>query len=189
MALEEMRRRKAELGLTNERRAELIDGTLFEMEAPNGKHQSVIVAIAFILESFVRRHKGPCHVEVSPRDVRLDRDDKTVVQPDVMVVCDRSKITQKCISGAPDLVIEILSPSTIGRDLTLKAAKYQMAGVREYWIVDPRKKIVIVYLYSEQTDYCIYGFDSDIPVYIFGGECQIRFSKIGQYIRFLENGE
>ena len=85
MALEEMRRRKAELGLTNERRAELIDGTLFEMEAPNGKHQAVIVAIAFILESFVCRHKGPCHVEVSPRDVRLDRDDKTVVQPDVMV--------------------------------------------------------------------------------------------------------
>ena len=175
--------------LPDDVRSELIDGAFFLMSSPSAVHQLLIGQIYSQLLAYITEKGGNCIPFIAPMDVQLDCDDRTILEPDVMVVCDRSKITQKCISGAPDLVIEILSPSTIGRDLTLKAAKYQMAGVREYWIVDPRKKIVIVYLYSEQTDYCIYGFDSDIPVYIFGGECQIRFSKIGQYIRFLENGE
>ena len=170
------------LAMPKERRAELIDGTLFEMEAPNGKHQRVIVAIAFILESFVRRHKGTCHVEVSPRDVRLDRDDKTVVQPDVMVVCDPEKLTLQFIEGAPDLVIEVLSESTGKKDMLIKSGKYYRAGVREYWMIDPETETVIVYHFETGT-LQLYSFDDTVPVAVWDGACRVDFKEIREDLK------
>ena len=106
---------------------------------------------------------------IAPLDVQLDRDDRTMVQPDVLVVCDRSKVVRRCVYGAPDFVVEILSPSTWEKDMYVKLGKYESAGVREYWIVDPKKKRVLVYDF-EHTDFpALYTFTDQIPVGIFDG--------------------
>ena len=121
----------------------------------------------------------------APMDVQLDCDDKTMVQPDVMVICDRDKITRKCIYGAPDLAVEILSDSTKKKDMYVKLGKYMEAGVREYWLVDPKGKKVIAYDFEAEVTPSIYGFSSKVPVGIFGGECEVDFAKIYEYISFL----
>ena len=129
---------------------------------------------------------------IAPLDVQLDRDDRTMVQPDVLVVCDRSKVVRRCVYGAPDFVVEILSPSTWEKDMYVKLGKYESAGVREYWIVDPKKKRVLVYDF-EHTDFpALYTFTDQIPVGIFAGECRVDFASIYEYVRFLyerENSE
>ena len=117
--------------------------------------------------------------------MQLDKDDKTIVEPDILIVCDRNQITRSGIYGAPDFVIEILSESTKKKDSYLKLMKYQNAGVREYWIVDPEKKKVIVYDFEQEENPPIYGFDTQVPVGIFGGKCQVDFSKIYEEIRFI----
>ena len=108
-----------------------------------------------------------------------------MLQPDVLVVCDRSKIIRRCIYGAPDFIVEILSPATRKKDLTVKLGKYVRAGVSEYWIIDPDKKKVVVYDFAHEEFPTVYGFDSKIPVGIFDGECVIDFTEIYQYISFL----
>ena len=113
----------------------------------------------------------------SPVDVQLDCDEKTMVQPDVVVVlCDRSKVIRRCIYGAPDLVVrDTLSPSTRQKDVTIKLNKYIAAGVREYWIIDPDQCQVLVYDFSAAIYPVIYGFDAKIPVAIWDGDCVIDF--------------
>ena len=88
--------------------------------------------------------KGACLPMISPIDVQLDCDDKTMVEPDVVIVCDRDKIINRCIYGVPDFIIEVLSKSTKKKDSVIKLNKYLNAGVREYWMIDPMKKKVIV---------------------------------------------
>ena len=122
-------------------------------------------------------------------DVQLDCDDRTMVQPDVLVVCDRDKIIKRCIYGAPDFVVEILSPSTKRKDGIIKLSKYISAGVREYWIVDPDKKQVVVYDFQKEDYPVIYGFGGEIPVGIFDGECRIDFAEIYEYMLFLYEKE
>lgn len=111
----------------------------------------------------------------SPLDVRLDCDDRTMVQPDLLVVCDRSKFRKGLVFGAPDLVIEVISRSTRRKDMMLKLSKYEAAGVREYWIVDPDKRKVIVYDFESDINVRLYDFTQEVPVEIFGGKCKIDF--------------
>ena len=129
--------------LPDERRVELIDGVLYDMSAPTPVHQLIGSEIRERLSAYIKGKGGRCIPLVSPIDVQLDRDDKTVLQPDVLVVCDRSKIIRRCIYGAPDFIVEILSPATRKKDLTVKLGKYIQAGVSEYWIVDPDRKSVV----------------------------------------------
>lgn len=121
----------------------------------------------------------------SPVSVQLDEDDRTMLQPDVVVCCDRDKILRSHAYGAPDMVIEILSPSTRKKDMGLKLKKYITARVREYWMVDPDKKKVVVYDLEHNELSAIYGFEDQLPVNIFAGKCQIDFSEIYSYIKFL----
>ena len=131
----------------------------------------------------IRKNKGECKVYVAPRDVQLDPgDDKTIVQPDILIVCDRNKITDRCIIGAPDFIAEILSPSTREKDLHLKAAKYACSGVREYWIIDPEKRIVLVYFFAESRFPACYTFSDTIPVEIWDGQLRIDFGEISEEI-------
>ena len=104
------------------------------------------------------------------------------MQPDLLVVCDRGKITSRCIVGAPDLIVEILSPSTRERDLRLKASKYANAGVREYWIIDPDKRIILVYRFSESRFPACFCFADSIPVGIWDDQLQIDFRQISEEI-------
>ena len=120
------------------------------------------------------RNKGDCFALEAPMDVQLDCDNRTMVQPDVIVLCDRGKRRKFGIFGAPDLLIEILSPSTRKKDLGIKFVKYENAGVREYWIIDPDQEKVLVYDFSQEIYPVIYGFQSKIPVGIFDGRRPTR---------------
>ena len=128
-------------------RWELIDGVAYAMSpGASFNHQSVGMALAWQLMNYL--HGKPCKVLTAPFDVRLtaDRGDDTVVQPDVLVVCDKTKFDPagRGVIGAPELVVEILSPSTQRHDKLTKLTAYQKAGVLEYWIVDPESKTVSV---------------------------------------------
>ena len=126
-------------------RAELIDGVIYDMAPPLSVHQLLSAKIHGYLARYIEKKGGSCIPFFAPIGVQLDKDDKTIVEPDILIVCDRNQITRRGIYGAPDFVIEILSESTKKKDSYLKLMKYQNAGVREYWLVDPEKKKVIVY--------------------------------------------
>lgn len=172
--------------LPEEVRAELIDGVLYEMKAPTFLHQKMILEITIILKQYIEKNKGKCEVICAPFDVQLDCDDKTMVEPDVMIVCEKEKITNRCLFGAPDFVVEILSPSTRKKDMTIKLSKYMNAGVREYWIVDLENKRIILYNWEQEEILSRYGFDSKVPVGIFEGECELDFSIIWQTMNDLD---
>ena len=165
---------------------ELIDGVLYDMSGATHEHQLITFNIGFQLKQHVIQNKGTCSVTVAPCDVHLQADDsKTAVQPDVFVVCDKSKISRKNIEGAPDLVVEVLSPSTKKKDYTIKFHKYSEAGVLEYWLVDPDNQKVIVYLLGDDINTFLYTFDDKIPVAIWGNECYVDMNAIKEELDFL----
>lgn len=171
--------------LPDEHRAELIDGVFYDLAAPTSTHQLLGGKIYQVLAEYINRKKGNCIPAYAPLDVQLDCDDRTMVQPDVLVVCDREKFKRGVVFGAPDLVIEILSKSTGKKDRYLKLMKYANAGVREYWMVDPDCKVVIVYDLEQDLPPKIYGFQEKVPVGIFAGKCEVDFSEIYEYVKFL----
>ncbi|HUM82178.1 MAG TPA: Uma2 family endonuclease [Lachnospiraceae bacterium] len=166
------------LALPEDRRVEMIDGVFYDMSAPLLMHQIAVSFLNSKLLSFINSEKGNCITFIAPTDVQLDCDDKTIVQPDVFVVCDRNKLQNgKRVFGAPDLIIEILSDSTKNRDMYLKSEKYRKAGVREYWLVDLKKEKIIVNDF-EHEDLALYGFEEKVPVGIFGGKYSIRMKEM-----------
>lgn len=170
--------------LSDDRRVELIDGVIYDMAAPKDIHQIISARLWKQLDAYIEKEQGKCIPLCAPIDVQLDCDDKTMVQPDIIVVCDREKF-KGVIYGAPDLVIEIISPSTRKTDAYLKLTKYKYAGVREYWLADTDRKKIIVYDLEGDEIPVIYGFEDKIPVGIFEGNCVIDFAKINEYIQFL----
>jgi Uma2 family endonuclease len=134
---------------SDDTRWEIIDGQAYAMAGPSWQHQAVTMGLSAQLLAYFRA-RG-CRVLPAPLDVRLARgnepDDEieTTVQPDISVVCDLGKLDERGCRGAPDLVIEVLSPSTAGRDHLTKRALYERHGVREYWVVHPIDRIVTMY--------------------------------------------
>ena len=173
------------LALPEGTRIELIDGVFYDMAAPTFVHQRIGAIICSMFENFIDENGGPCIPSVAPTDVQLDCDDKTMVQPDVLVVCDRDKIIKARVVGAPDLIVEVLSPSNWYMDVIRKKNKYQNAGVREYWIVLPDDKKVLVYNFEESSDPVEYTFEDKVPVAIWGGKCEVDFKTIYSKIEFL----
>lgn len=188
------------IALPVERRVELIDGWFYDMAAPNSKHQIIVGEFYTILRECAKDH-SECMVLLSPMDIMLDEDDRTVVQPDVMVLCDLTKMRKGRVFGAPDLVIEVVSPGSVKNDYSRKSGKYMEAGVREYWIVDYKRRTVVVFRnmalgddpqnnidrnlhkdpYEDPRDdpeITIYGMDGAIPIAISDGKCSIDVSKI-----------
>ncbi len=156
------------LSWPDEERWEILEGEAWDMSpAPTSKHQKVS---GEIFGNFWQYLQGkPCQVFPAPFDVRLVKDHLTdqqyiytTVQPDISVICDPSKIDEKGCLGAPDLIVEILSPSTGYKDLSLKLTIYEKYGVREYWIVNPERKTVQVFHHN--------GTDYDKPDYYKGDE-------------------
>ena len=170
------------LAIPDERRVELIDGVIYDMSSPLGHHQIIAGQIHFHLVSYISGKGGPCIPFIAPVDVQLDCDDKTIVQPDIMILCDRSKYTPQRIVGAPDFVIEVFSKSTRKKDMFIKLNKYRSAGVREYWMVDPDKKTVMAYHFENDDDLSVYTFRDKVPVGIYGGDCVIDFAPIDDYV-------
>lgn len=166
-------------------RVELIDGVIYDMSAPTSVHQLLTGFLHAKFLDHVIREKGSCLPIVSPIDVQLDCDDRTMLQPDVVIVCDRKKVVHRCVYGAPDFVLEILSPSSRKKDSIIKLNKYMNAGVREYWVVDPEKRLVLVYDFEHNNFPIIYGFDSQIPVRIWEEKLVLDFREASDHIQFL----
>jgi len=155
----------------DDKRWELIDGKPYLMSAPNRNHQMALMEIGYQLYAFLKGKK--CYVYMAPFDVRLNADtlDDTVVQPDVLVVCDEKKTEDgKGVVGAPDLAVEVLSPSNPNHDRVIKFNKYREVGVREFWIVDPMSKTVAVNILSDGNYTTrIYGAAERIPIHVLDG--------------------
>ena len=174
--------------LPEEKRVELIDGKFYDMAAPTAAHQLIGGEIFSVFRDHIRRSRGACIPLFAPVDVQLNRDEKTMLQPDVLILCDRGKLRRGVIYGAPDLVVEILSASTISRDMIVKMNQYYMAGVREYWIVDPKGRKIRVYQFGtgEEPSYQEYDGNEKVPVGIWDGACQVDFGEIFAYLDSLE---
>ena len=162
-------------------RIELIDGVIYNMASPSSAHQIFDLAIASQIFTQIRKHGGGCVPMIAPVDVQIDSDDKTMLQPDFLIVCDKNKINEKRVVGAPDFVIEILSPSTRIKDVFIKQNKYMTSGVREYWTVDLQEKAVTVYLFTE-GHVVQYSLEDTVPIGIYDGKISVDFSDISAYV-------
>jgi Uma2 family endonuclease len=161
-------------------RAELIDGEVYLMAPPATIHQDIHRELFLRLGEFLKGK--PCKVYSAPFGVRLfprdDLSDDTVVEPDIVVVCDASKIDKQGCKGAPDLIVEILSPSNSRHDRIVKFQKYLAAGVREYWVVDPDNKGVETHILQDggyRT--MVYDETAEAPVSVLPG-CVIRLAEV-----------
>ena len=144
-------------------RLELIDGVIYAMTVPVTVHQKLLVDLVVTISNYIRDSRGDCQVFPAPFGVYLFDDDYHLLEPDISVICDPEKIDEKGCHGAPDWIIEIISPTTKQRDYMLKLFKYREAGVRLYWIVDPQEKLVTVY-YFEKGEITHFPFGESIPV-------------------------
>ena len=172
--------------IPDDRRVELIDGVIYDMASPGNIHQALSSDISWQLQNYVSANHGRCMVYTAPFDVQLDMDNRTMVEPDIVVICNHDRLKRFGCFGAPEFVIEILSPSTRRKDVTIKIHKYMNAGVREYWIVDPRDRNVTVILNEEEGPAIHwYTFADRVPVGIWNGECMVDFAAIMEHIGFL----
>ena len=152
--------------LPDGQRAELIDGKIYYMAPPSWTHQQISGKLYQTIANYIDSKEGTCQVLAAPFAVFLNEDDINYFEPDISVICDLSKLDEKGCHGAPDWIIEIVSPSSKPRDYVKKMLKYGTAGVREYWIVDPEKKLTTVYQFEKETMEQ-YSFGEDVPAGIY----------------------
>lgn len=169
--------------LPDDQRVELIDGYFYDMAAPTTFHQLMAGELYRQIANFILDQGGNCIPFISPVDVQLDNDEKTMIQPDVVIICDPGQIIRRNILGAPDFVLEVVSPGTRRRDHILKLSKYAAAGVKEYWIVDPYQGRILVYYFESEETPTIYPIDADIPVNIYDGKLVLKFQRIAKWAK------
>lgn len=157
-------------------RAELIDGRIYNMAPPSRTHQRIAIELSTIINNYIKSNTGSCEVNIAPFAVFLNEDDKNYVEPDISVICDRNKLTDKGCIGAPDWVIEIVSAGSKRMDYSIKLFKYRTAGVREYWIADPEKNRITVHD-LEHEDMNEYSFADIIKAGIYP-DLFINFSSL-----------
>ncbi len=159
-------------------RADLVDGQIYYQAAPGRFHQEILNFLCTEINVYIRSKNGFCKVYPAPFAVKLFGDKKTIVEPDISVICDRSKLTDRGCTGAPDWIIEIISPGNPEHDYIRKLNLYKDAGVREYWIVDPRSEKVLVYhLEQDQFAFEVYSFQDKVRAGIYDDLC-IDFTEI-----------
>lgn len=168
--------------LPDDRRVELIDGVFYDMAAPSLIHQHIAGLVYAQIRDFIEKNGGDCTPFISPVDVQLDCDNKTMIQPDALIVCDPNKLRHFGVLGAPDFVLEVLSPSTKEKDMLTKLMKYMDAGVKEYWVIDPDRKVLIVYLAEERGMPALYPLQGEVGVQIYEGRLKIDLGKIKESI-------
>ena len=167
--------------LPEDLRVEVFDGVVYDMASPSQEHQTISMELSTVLNTYIRGKKGSCRVFHAPFDVKLSEQPLTIVQPDLMIVCDKDKLDGKRCNGAPDFIIEIVSPVNPADDYIRKLYYYKNAGVREYWIVDPRRKNVTINFFEGNTLNVQYSFDSVIKVNIYD-DLYINFSDIDELL-------
>lgn len=158
-------------------RAELIDGQIYYQAAPSRIHQEILGALHATVYNYIKSKSGPCKVYPAPFAVKLGRDN--IVEPDISVICNPDRLSDRGCLGAPDWIIEIVSPGNPSQDYMRKMNLYMHAGVREYWIVNPMKNTVTVYDFEHEAGTNQYIFDDSISVCIFG-DLSICLAKLLQ---------
>lgn len=153
--------------LPDGQRAELIDGVIYDMATPNRIHQKLIIKFSQTIANYIDSKKGACEVYSAPFAVFPNADNKTYVEPDISVICDKDKLDDRGCNGAPDFIVEIVSPSSRKMDYSTKMTLYSNSGVREYWIVDPEKERTTIYRYEEDAAPTIVPFSQSIVVGIY----------------------
>ena len=157
-------------------RAELIDGQIYMMAPPSRRHQEIIGSLYRKIADYIDMKRGACKVYLAPFAVFLNNNNVNYVEPDISIICDKNKLDDKGCNGAPDWIIEIVSPSSKRMDYYIKLFKYRTAGVREYWIVDPIREMILVYDF-ENDDYEQYSFSEIVKVRIYD-DFKINFTTI-----------
>ena len=163
--------------LPDGKRAELIDGDMYMMAPPSWTHQKLLLSIGRQIADYIDERGGECEVAIAPFAVFLNEDEIDYVEPDISVICDKAKLSEKGCSGAPDWIIEIVSPSSRRMDYMIKLFKYKSVGVREYWIVDPAESCVTVYNFVN-NDMAKYGFCDTMKSGIYD-DMMIELPKLG----------
>lgn len=159
-------------------RAELIDGQIYYQAAPSRIHQRILGKLHQKIANYIDTKNGSCEVYPAPFAVKLREDRNTIVEPDISVICDHNKLTDKGCTGAPDWIIEIISPSNSSHDYIRKLNLYADSGVREYWIVNPMEQSVYVYYFEEDNFKTkAYTFQDKILVDVFD-DLWIDFQEI-----------
>lgn len=170
--------------LPDDQRVELIDGVFYDMASPVSLHQLIAGEVYRQIANFILDRGGPCMAYIAPLDIQLDRDNRTMVQPDVMIMCNnKEQVKNGRGYGAPDFILEVISPSTRRRDCYLKLHKYENAGVREYWVLDPYKAKLEIFFFEESAFPYICGLDAPIPVRIYDRKLSIDPRHIIRWIK------
>lgn len=162
--------------LPDGQRAELIDGQLYMMAPQSRTHQRIVGELFTVINQYIKKKNGSCEADIAPFAVFLNQDDKNYVEPDISVICDPAKLNDKGCTGAPDWIIEVVSPGSRRTDYFTKLFKYRTAGVREYWIVDPEKDRILVYDF-ETEDTGDYTFSDTVKAGIYD-DLQVDFSSL-----------
>ena len=162
-------------------RAEVFEGQIYCMASPSQIHQTILTELLVSIRSYLKKKGNNCQVFPAPFDVKLSDQPLTIVQPDIMIVCDKNKLDEKRCNGAPDFIIEIVSPSNPSDDYIRKLYYYKNTGIREYWIVDPRHKTVTINYFEKNLLNIQYSFESTIKVNIYD-DLYINFSDIANLL-------
>lgn len=157
-------------------RAELIDGRIYYMAPPGRVHQKIAGKLFTAISNYINTKGGSCEPYAAPFCVRLNKNDTNYVEPDISVICDPGKLTDEGCEGAPDWIIEVVSPGSRRMDYSIKLFKYRSAGVREYWIVDPAKGRIMVHD-LEHEDINEYSFSDTVKAGIYE-DFSIDFSQL-----------
>ena len=168
--------------LPDDVRAELINGKIYYMASPTQLHQEISMELSRRIANYLADKGGPCKVLPAPFDVKLNEKKDDIVQPDLSVICDRNKLDGKRCNGAPDWIIEIVSPSNATYDYVTKMRLYENAGVKEYWIVNPEEKTIVVYNFQSNSDIISeYSFEDKVKAGIYE-DFIIDFAEISKII-------
>ena len=167
--------------LPEDKRVEVFDGVIYDMASPSQIHQAISMQLSTFINNYILSKKGNCSIFNAPFNVKLSDTPLIIVQPDIMIVCDKDKLDDKRCNGAPDFIIEIVSPSNPSDDYIRKLYYYKNHGVREYWIVDPKRKTITVNYFEGNIVSVQYPFDSIIKVNIFE-DLYINFSEISKLL-------
>lgn len=163
------------------RRAEVFDGIIYDMASPSQVHQMLLTELLISIRNYIKSKNGTCFVFPAPFDVKLESSPLTIVQPDIMIVCDKDKLDGKRCNGAPDFIIEIVSPGNPADDYVRKLYYYQKYGVREYWIVDPQRKNISVNYFEDNLLNIPYTFESVVKVNIYD-DLFINFAEVSETV-------
>ena len=162
-------------------RAEVFDNEIYYLASPSQDHQIISTELTTIINNYIKNKNGACRVFHAPFDVKLSDNPLTIVQPDIMVICDKNKLDGKRCNGAPDFIIEIVSPSNQSDDYIKKLYYYKNYGVDEYWIVNPMRKTITVNYFKDDKLTIQHNFEDVIKVNIYE-DLYIDFSEINKLL-------